>query len=65
MILLSTFAQLSSFYSLANPKEEIGRLAAEKLLHLLDGQSVESAVLPWRMPEDIPSLSVTNGNNTI
>ena len=61
----STFAQLSSFYSLANPKEEIGRLAAEKLLHLLDGQSVESAVLPWRMPEDIPSLSVTNGNNTI
>ncbi|MBE5795241.1 MAG: transcriptional regulator, partial [Clostridiales bacterium] len=53
----STFAQLSAkpFYSLANPKEDIGRLAAEKLLKLLEGQSVESAVLPWRMPEDLQS----------
>ena len=49
----STFAQLSArpFYSLANPKDALGRLAAEKLLAMLDGQSVTPAVLPWRDPD--------------
>lgn len=49
----STYAQLSvkPFYSLANPKEQLGRLAAEKLLALLEGQEVHPEVLPWQMPD--------------
>ncbi len=49
----STYAQLSAkpFYSLANPKEQLGRLAAEKLLALLEGQEVHPEVLPWQMPD--------------
>ncbi len=45
----STFAQLSAvkFTSLSNPKESLGRLAAEKMLNILKGQKETSAVLPW------------------
>lgn len=47
----STFAKLSAvpFTSLVNPKEKIGRVAAEKLLHILKNQKEKSAVLPWSM----------------
>lgn len=47
----STFAQLSAvpFLSLSNPKEQLGRLAAEKMLHILQGQAEKSTVLPWSL----------------
>lgn len=50
----STYAQMSAvpFFSLANPKERLGRLAAEKLLRILDGQPESSAVLPWSIEDD-------------
>lgn len=50
----STYAQLSAkaFYSLANPKEQLGRLAAEKLLSLLEGREVVPEVLPWQSPPE-------------
>lgn len=45
----STYAQLSAvpYLSLTNPKEQIGRLAAEKLLGLLAGKPQASTILPW------------------
>lgn len=45
----STYAQLSPvpFLSLANPKEKLGRLAAQKMLNLLRGKPEEPTVLPW------------------
>jgi GntR family transcriptional regulator of arabinose operon len=47
----STFAKLSAvpFTSLVNPKEKIGSLAAEKLLHILKNEKEKSAILPWCM----------------
>ena len=45
----STYAELSpvAFLSLVSPKEELGRLAAEKLLHILRGGLETPTVLPW------------------
>ncbi len=45
----STIAQLSSppFFSLSNPKEQLGRLAAEKMLGILAGHPQQPTVLPW------------------
>ena len=37
--------------SLAHPKEEIGRVAARKLLHMLHGRREHPAVLPWTLEE--------------
>lgn len=47
----SILAQLSAvpFISLSNPKEEIGALAAKKLVNILNGQLSHPAVLPWRV----------------
>ena len=47
----STFAQLSAtpFLSLTNPKETLGRLAAEKMLHLMQGKAEHPSILPWSM----------------
>lgn len=47
----STYARISAlpFFSLANPKATLGRLAAEKMLQLLHGQPVRPEVLPWTM----------------
>lgn len=36
------------FYSCVHPKEEIGSLAVQKLLHLIDGVPETNAVLPWK-----------------
>jgi len=49
----STIAALASpaFFSLSNPKEKLGRLAAEKLMNLLDGQAETPTVLPWSIEE--------------
>ena len=35
------------FYSLPHPRKELGRVAAQKLVNLLNGQEESSAVLPW------------------
>ena len=45
----STYAQLSAtpFFSLPHPKEQLGRLAAEKLLNILNGKKESSVELPW------------------
>ena len=45
----STIALLSSppFFSLSNPKEQLGRLAAEKMLGILTGHPQQPTVLPW------------------
>lgn len=47
----STLARLSPtpFLSLSNPKETLGRLAAEKLLHILGGRAEQSVLLPWNI----------------
>ena len=47
----STLAQLSPvpFLSLSNPKEALGRLAAEKILNILNGKPEHPTVLPWRL----------------
>ena len=37
--------------TLNHPKDDFGALAAEKLLRMVDGESQESAVLPWRLVE--------------
>ena len=37
--------------SLAHPKDEFGRVAAEKLLNMIAGRRVTSAVLPWTLIE--------------
>lgn len=49
----STLARLSAkpFLSLINPKESLGRLAAEKLLNLLQNRPQMPTVLPWRFAE--------------
>lgn len=49
----STLARLSAkpFLSLASPKENIGRLAAEKLLNLLRNRPQTPTVLPWDFKE--------------
>lgn len=49
----STYAQLSSpsFFSLSNPKEILGKIAAEKLLNILAGKVEAPAVLPWNLTE--------------
>lgn len=45
----STIAELSAvpFSSLYHTTEKLGRLAAEKLLNILNGEQETSAVLPW------------------
>ena len=45
----STLAQLSAvkFLSLTNPKEQLGQLAAKKLLNILQHNEEAPAVLPW------------------
>lgn len=45
----SAYARMpgAPFRSLGNPKEALGRLAAEKLLNMLDGGEEHPAVLPW------------------
>ena len=45
----STYAQLSpgKFQSLSSPKERLGRLAAEKMIHILAGKAEQPSVLPW------------------
>lgn len=47
----STYARLSAvgFASLANPKEKLGQLAAQKLLNILKGKPEHPAVLPWQL----------------
>ncbi|MEL7654939.1 MAG: GntR family transcriptional regulator [Bacillota bacterium] len=47
----STLAQLSAvkFLSLTNPKEQLGRLAAQKLLNILQYKEEASTVLPWSL----------------
>ena len=47
----STIALLSSppFFSLSNPKEQLGRLAAEKMLGILAGHPQQPTVLPWSL----------------
>lgn len=47
----STLAQLSAvkFLSLANPKEQLGRMAAQKLLNILQYKEESPTVLPWKM----------------
>lgn len=49
----SVYAQLSPvrFLSLQSPKEQLGRLAAEKMIHILNLQPETSTVLPWTLPE--------------
>lgn len=49
----STYAELSAvpFFSLSNPKEKLGRLAAEKLLRILNGATESPEVLPWSTTE--------------
>ncbi|HWP52323.1 MAG TPA: GntR family transcriptional regulator [Clostridia bacterium] len=49
----STIARLSArpFLSLANPKESLGRVAAEKLLNLLKNRPQTPTVLPWSLIE--------------
>ena len=42
----------SSFFSLGNPKEKLGKMAAEKLLNLLDGKSESPTVLDWELLDD-------------
>ena len=37
--------------TLAHPKDEFGRVAAEKLLNMISGKKESSAVLPWTMIE--------------
>lgn len=44
--------------SLAHPKEEIGRVAAEKLLRMIRGLKERPAVLPWTLEE----RASTDGN---
>lgn len=50
----STLARLSPkpFLSLINPKERLGRMAAEKLLNLLQNRPQMPTVLPWRLTEE-------------
>ncbi|MDD3429891.1 MAG: GntR family transcriptional regulator [Oscillospiraceae bacterium] len=50
----STISRLTSvpFLSLCNPKEQIGCIAAEKLLHILENKTEQSVVLPWSMPTE-------------
>ncbi|HWQ79451.1 MAG TPA: GntR family transcriptional regulator [Anaerovoracaceae bacterium] len=45
----STLAQLSSvkFLSLENPKEQLGQLAAQKLLNILQNKEEAPSVMPW------------------
>ena len=47
----STLAHFSAvpFASLENPKEELGRLAARKLLRILQGKTENSSVMPWKL----------------
>lgn len=47
----SSVAQLSAtpFLSLISPKENLGRLAAEKLLNCISGEAETSTVLPWSL----------------
>jgi len=49
----STYASLAtpSFFSLSNPKENLGRTAAQKLLHMLAGSDEKPSVLPWSLEE--------------
>lgn len=49
----STFAALASpaFFSLSNPKELLGRTAAQKLLRILSGIDEKPSVLPWSIEE--------------
>ena len=37
--------------SLSHPKDEFGRVAAEKLLHMIAGKKESSAMLPWSLVE--------------
>ena len=50
----SAYARMphAPFVSLGNPKEKLGRLAAEKLLGMLAGQEGTATVLPWTHPEE-------------
>jgi len=45
----SAYARMpgAPFRSLDNPKEALGALAAEKLLHMISGQEEQPLVLPW------------------
>ena len=45
----STLAQLSAvrFLSMTNPKEQLGQLAAKKLLNILQKNEESPTVLPW------------------
>lgn len=47
----STYARLSPrpFISLSNPKEKLGELAAQKMIAMLEGETVQSSVLPWTL----------------
>ena len=37
--------------SLSHPKDEFGRIAAEKLIHMINGKHEASSILPWVMVE--------------
>lgn len=48
----STLSSMSPtpIYSLINPKEKIGSIAAAKLLEMIKSNKVESEILPWQLP---------------
>ena len=50
----STIAQLSAmpFISLTSSKEQLGRIAAEKLIGLIQGREESSTVLPWTADQE-------------
>lgn len=50
----SNYARLSAvpFVSLSNPKEKLGRIAAEKMLNILRGKKETSIVLPWSLEDN-------------
>ncbi len=49
----SSFSDITSvkITSLNHPKEDVGRLAAQKLLNMIDGKTETPAVLPWGIIE--------------
>ncbi|MCI8351142.1 MAG: substrate-binding domain-containing protein [Oscillospiraceae bacterium] len=60
----STFAQFSPvpFLSLSSPKEDLGRMAAEKMLHILQGQMEKPLILPWSTGREEVSASRESGD---
>ncbi len=49
----STYAEIASpkITSFNHPKEELGRMAAKKLLNMIDGQDEKPLIMPWQLVE--------------